>query len=166
MDVNFFFWTLLSEERDERQVRCKPIPSAILSLDWLYKLLAGSNGLITACYQRQRGNWALYLVIRYCTDTGVGQHTWERSPISTHTHTRSRNRSATYTSPKERPLTHNMQRPNKKRRTCQVRPSKIWFLLLGVNRETIKAPGGFLWSKIRLVRTWFDNINNQPHLII
>lgn len=42
----------------------KLIPLAILLVDWTYKLLAGSNDLITACYHRQRGNLTLYLAIR------------------------------------------------------------------------------------------------------
>lgn len=72
--------------RKARRARCKLIPSAFLSVDWPYKLLPGSNGLITACYQRQRGNWTLYLVIWYCSDTGAGQHTWQRRLTHTHTH--------------------------------------------------------------------------------
>lgn len=62
-------------------------PTAFLSLHWSYKLLAGSNDLITASYQRQRGNWDLYLVIWCCADTGAGQHTWERR-LTGHQNTR------------------------------------------------------------------------------
>lgn len=73
--------------RRASRAQCKPIPPAFLSVDWSYKLLAGSNGLITACYQRHRGNWTLYLVIWYSTDTGAGRHTWEPRTIHTLTHT-------------------------------------------------------------------------------
>lgn len=72
--------------RRTRRAQCKLIPMAFLSVDWPYKLLPGSNGLITACYQRQRGNRTLYLVTRYCTDTGAGQHTWEWTLTRTYTH--------------------------------------------------------------------------------
>lgn len=70
-----------------REAQWKLIPLAFLSVDWPYKLLAGSNGLITACYERQRSNWALYLVIWHHADTRPGQHTWEQRLVCTLTPT-------------------------------------------------------------------------------
>lgn len=86
----------LSDEkrrRGARRAQRKLILSAFLPVDWPYKLLPGSNGLITACYQRLMGNRSLYLAMWYRADTGAtdtpehGRSSAAQTHARTHSHT-------------------------------------------------------------------------------